>query len=118
MGEVRIEALEAELDMRGLHDPGAMASAVYSDLGGDDDAGVLPWPHDSWVELSEQPTRFVTLIAAEEADVDGLLEWVEATLRRDERWKVLSIRRRAVKPFENEAAMWLTKVYRARIRPD
>jgi hypothetical protein len=117
MAEVRIEALEAELDIRGLHDPGSMASAVYDELGGDEDAGVLPWPHDSWVELNRQPPRFVTLVAAEEADMDGLLERVEATLRRDRRWEVLAIRRRPVSSFESEAAMYLTKVYRAQTGP-
>jgi hypothetical protein len=114
MGEVRIVALEASLDIGGLHDPGSMADAVFLELSGDETAA--PWPHDSWVELGREPTGFVTLVAGEEGEIDGLLSRVEEALRRDDRWKVLSIRRRPVRPAESEFAMVLTEIYRARGR--
>lgn len=116
MAEVRVQALEAKLDIRGLFDPGSMAHAVYLELGGDEAGTVDPWPHDSWVELSAEPTGFVTLVAAEDDEMDGMLTRVEETLRRDDRWTVLSIRRRPVDPHESEFAMLLTERYRARVR--
>jgi hypothetical protein len=116
MAEVRVQALEAQLDIGGLFDPGSMAHAVYLELGGDEAGTAAPWPHDSWVELSAEPTGFVTLVAAEDDEMDGLLTRVEATLREDDRWTVLSTRRRPVKPVESEFAMFLTEMYRARIR--
>ncbi len=116
MAEVRVQALEAQLDIGGLRAPGSMAEAVALELDGDEAGTVPPWPHDSWVELNAEPTGFVTLVAAEDDEMDGLLARVEAALRRDDRWRVLSIRRRSVKPHESEFAMFLTKIYRERIR--
>jgi hypothetical protein len=116
MAEVRVQALEAQLDIDSFMDPGSMAQAVSLELGDDEAGTVAPWPHDSWVELSAEPTGFVTLVAAEDDEMDGLLTRVEAALQRDDRWTVLSIRRRPVKPHESEFAMFLTDIYRARIR--
>ena len=41
MSEVRIQALEAKLDIGGLMDPGSMAEAVSQELDGDE-AGTYP----------------------------------------------------------------------------
>lgn len=113
MTEVRVRTLEVELDISGLFDPGAMAEAVEDELGpnrGGD--GPARWPHDCWVELAATPTRFITVVVAEEAQMDGVLGRIETVLRRDPRWKVLSTRSRPVSQFESEAAMELVKMPR------
>ncbi|HEY0279198.1 MAG TPA: hypothetical protein VGC32_13105 [Solirubrobacterales bacterium] len=113
MGEARVRTLEAELDLGDLLDPGAMAEAVGDELGGGwGGEGPVQWPHDCWVELAPDPIRFITVVVADESQMDGVLGRIEATLRRDSRWKVLSIRSRPVSRFESEVAMELVRVPR------
>jgi hypothetical protein len=115
MAEVQARTLEAELDFDGMFDPGAMAAAVHDELGGESWRGedCSQWPHDCWVELAQTPIRFITVVVARDGEMDGVLDRVEATLRRDPRWEVLSIRCRSVSDFESETAMDLVKLVRS-----
>jgi hypothetical protein len=62
--------------------------------------------------IAATPTRFITVVVAEEAEMDMALGRIEATLRRDPRWKVLAIHSRPVTRFESEVAMELVEVPR------
>lgn len=105
--------MEAELDLGDLRDPGEMARAVADELGtGWGDDGRSRWPHDSWVELSATPTRFITVVVSEESEMDAVLERIETALRRDRRWILISARSRPVTQFESESAMDLVKAAR------
>jgi hypothetical protein len=113
MEEVRVQTLEAELDIDGLLDYGAMAEAVNDALGGSYGYGEpVRWPHDCWVELAPTPMRFITVVAAEAAEMDEALCQIEDVLRRDSRWRVLAVNRRAVSQFESEVAMELARLPR------
>jgi hypothetical protein len=113
MAEVLVRTLEAELEISGLVDPGAIAEVVDAELGhGYGGHGPVRWPHDSWVELAATPTRFITVVAAEEAKMNEVLQRIETALRRDSRWTVRSARRRPVSQFESEVALKLVKVPR------
>lgn len=84
--------LEAEVVLRAGADPAAVGAAVTVAVCGHwDHEGPCRWPHHSEIDAEREPARFRTVFAADQAEAPEVRERIEAALRGDPAWRVVSI---------------------------
>jgi hypothetical protein len=93
-------AIEAELDLSPGTDPRAPGGAVTVGLCGQwDHEGPCRWPHHSRIDTSVNPARLHVVVATDDGRTGEILNRVETSLARDERW---SLRRCAIRRLSTD----------------
>src|SRR4051812_29070277 len=97
-------AVDIALDVNAGTDSGAPGAEVTVALCGHwEHDGPCKWPHNSAIDTSAEPALLRTIVVTTDEDRTDVLELIETALRRDQRWRVLSV---AVRPVaDNERAL-------------
>ena len=97
--------LEAELALREGVDPAAVGAAVTVELCGHwEHEGPCRWPHNSAIEIQQDPARFRTVFVADEREATLVRDRIETALRGDSGWRLIAVRSRPVAEGERELA--------------
>jgi hypothetical protein len=97
--------VEAELLMREGADPAAVGAAVTVELCGHwEHEGPCRWPHNNAIESERDPARFRTLFVADEREAALVRDRIEAALRGDPGWRLVSVSSRPVAESERTLA--------------
>jgi hypothetical protein len=103
-------AIDAELELRPDADPAGPGAEVTVELCGHwDHDGVCRWPHNSRIETDAFPARLRTIVVVSDDDREEIRRRIEAALRRDDRWRVVTFATTAVNDREQALARRLKK---------
>ena len=98
-------AIEAELVLSEGVDPAAVGAAVTVELCGHwEHEGPCRWPHNGAIETERDPARFRTLFVADEREAGHVRDRIEAVLRSQLGWRLVSVRSRPVAEAERALA--------------
>ena len=87
--------VEAALVLDQGCDPRAVGAAVTVELCGHwEHEGACRWPHNNAIDAGRDPAVFRTLFVADEPEEATVRERIEASLRRADAWRVISVRAR------------------------
>ena len=97
--------LEAELALAEGVDPAAVGAAVTVELCGHwEHDGPCRWPHNSAIEIQQDPARFRTVFVADEREATLVRDRIETALRGDSGWRLIDVRSRPVAEGERDLA--------------
>jgi hypothetical protein len=97
--------LDAALELAPETDPRAPGGEITAELCGSwDHDGRCRWPHNTAIETTTTPARLRTIVVVVAEDRPEVLERIGSALRRDERWRVLSVDVRGVTDDERPLA--------------
>jgi hypothetical protein len=83
--------IDAVLELVDGTDPRAPGGAVTVALCGSwEHEGACRWPHNSRLDSTVTPARLRTVVVVDDAERDDVIARVEAALRADEHWSVVS----------------------------
>ena len=103
--------VEARLELGPDTDAAAPGAGVTVELCGHwEHDGPCRWPHNSEISASVHPARFRTVVVSADEERDEVVRRVEAALRRDDRWKVLTVAVRPVAADERALAERLARL--------
>ena len=114
MDDLGAFVVEARLGLEDGHDPAAAGAAVTVELCGHwRHEGPCRWPHHNAVDAATTPARFRTLFVAPSDEEAHVRQRIEAALRTERGWHVVSTTTRPVAEREQALAHRLLHTPRA-----
>ncbi len=102
---MRAFVVEAEVVLTPECDPRSLGATVTTELCGHwEHEGACRWPHNSAIDVDDEPARFRTVFVADDREEADVRHRIETGLRRSTSWRVVEVRSRPVAESERRLA--------------